>query len=154
LDPDVLIFIGRKESNIQRSKKYPSSAFQPLKMRSLPCMETLGFDYPVTRCHMPLERNSQLYHCENLKIHKHMEVGINCRNVPSGSTMIWNHFCLYYFVTSKYFPVTNDSCFLTFSDHVEFVTYGVKVGKIFLRSSFPLYISFFYIPCLHQFILY
>jgi hypothetical protein len=48
-------------------KKNSSSTFPPSEMKSLNCLETLGYDYPLTQRHVQEERNSQLHCCENLK---------------------------------------------------------------------------------------
>jgi len=36
-------------------------------MRAVPFFDMSGTDYPVTRRHIPDERNRQLHRCENLK---------------------------------------------------------------------------------------
>ena len=41
--------------------------FRTLEKRPLRCFETSETDYPVTRHHIPKERNPQLHRCKNLR---------------------------------------------------------------------------------------
>jgi hypothetical protein len=86
----TLTFQGNTVFSSSRVQTFKT--LQPLEVRTLSCLKTSGFNYPVLWHHIPEKWNSQLHHCEHLKTH-------NAYMSSSNSLNIW---CWYY-VTIQHF---------------------------------------------------